>query len=101
METQEKIRYIVDQLPTHLFWDSDLSKLDDLQHYEKIIVRTFERGDLEDMALVMAYYGKKICREVLKNASYLQESAILLGSLFLTIDKEDFKSSYKKQFHLV
>jgi hypothetical protein len=101
METPEKIRYIVDQLPAHLFWDSDLTKLDDLEHYKKIIVRTFERGDLEDMALVMAYYGEEICKEVLVNANYLQESAMLLGSLFLGIDIGLFKSAVKKQFHPV
>jgi hypothetical protein len=93
--------YLVNQLPVHLFWDSDISKLDDVEHHEKIIIRTFERGDLEDMALVMAYYGEKICKEVLKNAFYLQESAILFGALFLTIDKGAFKASHQKQFHAV
>lgn len=99
METPEKIRYIVEQLPAHLFWDSDLSKLDDLQHYEKIIVRAFERGDLEDMALVMAYYGEKICREVLMEANYLPERAMVFASNFLAIDESSFKSNLIVQHH--
>ncbi len=95
------MNYIVNQLPAHLFWDSDRSKLDDVENYEKIIIRTFERGDLEDMAVVMAYYGKENCREVLKKSFYLQESAMIFGSAFLSVKKEDFQSFGQKQFHTV
>jgi hypothetical protein len=95
------MRYVVDQLPAHLFWDSDISKLDDVEHYEKIIVRAFERGDLEDMATVMAFYGKENCADVLKKAAYLQESAMLFASLFLGINKDEFAASSQKQFHAI
>jgi len=95
------MNYIVRQLPQHLFWESDISKLDDIEDYKKIIVRAFERGDLEDMATVMVFYGKGNCREVLTQAIYLEESAILFGSLFLSVPKEEFKSSYVKQYHLI
>jgi hypothetical protein len=95
------LNYIVNQLPAHLFWDSDLSKLDDVENYEKIIIRSFERGDLEDMATVMAYYGKEICREVLTCSPYLPERAILFASLFLSVDKSSFVSAKAKQHHLI
>lgn len=95
------MNYIINQLPKHLFWDSDLTKMDDVEHYEKIIVRTFERGDMEDIALIIAYYGKEICTSVLQNAYYLQESAMLFGSAFLNIRKQDFKSFERKQHHLI
>lgn len=93
------INYVVQQLPAHLFWDSDLSKLDDVEHHEKIIVRTFERGDLEDMALVMAYYGDAICREVLIHAHYLPERAKIFGIHFLSLDPGSFKSNQTRQYH--
>jgi hypothetical protein len=92
---------LVNQLPSHLFWDSDISKLDDVEHYEKIIIRTFERGDIEDMATVIACYGKVNCARVLMEAHYLQESARLLGSLFLSLNEKDFFSYNEKQHHLV
>lgn len=95
------MNYIVNQLPAHLFWDSDISKLDDVEHYEKIIIRAFERGELEDMATVMAYYGKENCREVLIRSPYLQERAILFASLFLSIEKDLFLASKAKQHHLI
>jgi len=95
------MQYIVQKLPAHLFWDSDLAKLDDVEHHEKIIIRTFERGDIDDIALVIAYYGKKICARVLQGAYYLQESAILFGSTFLNIDKKDFESANRIQHHLI
>jgi hypothetical protein len=95
------MNYIVNQLPAHLFWDSDLTKLDDVEHYEKIIVRTFERGDLEDIALVIAYYGNEICSEVLKNAYYLMEGAMLFGSAFLNINKTAFKATARRQYHTI
>lgn len=89
--------YIVNRLPKHLFWDSDLGLLDDVEHHEKIIIRTFERGDLEDIALVMAYYGREICADVLKNAFSLNESAIIFASTFLGIAKADFEASKHEQ----
>jgi hypothetical protein len=95
------IQYIVNKLPKHLFWDSDLSKLDDVEHYEKIIVRAFERGDLEDMALVMVYYGREICGEVLRRAYYLHESAMLFGRVFIGIPLKDFEASNRIQHHSI
>ena len=92
---------LVSQLPVHLFWDSDISKLDDVEHYEKIIIRTFERGDIEDMATVIACYGRVNCSKVLLKAHYLEESARLLGSLFLSLNETDFLSYSQKQNHLV
>ncbi len=93
------MQYIVQKLPSHLFWDSDLTKLDDVEHYEKIIVRAFERGDLEDMATVMAYYGDELCAEVLIKANYLPERAKVFASNFLSIDDHVFKSNKAKQHH--
>jgi hypothetical protein len=93
------IQYIVNKLPKHLFWDSDLSKLDDVEHYEKIIVRAFERGDLEDMALVMAYYGDELCAAVLKNSYYLPERAKVFGATFLNIKEGDYTTSAIVQHH--
>ena len=78
------MNYIVRELPAH---------------YEKIIIRTFERGDLEDMALVMAYYGNDICSEVLVNANYLPERAMIFASHFLSINGEAFKANLVKQHH--
>lgn len=92
---------LVKQLPSHLFWDSDISKLDDVKHFKKIIIRTFERGDIADMATVIACYGDSICSEVLKEAEYLEESARLLGSLFLSLNEEDFVSYSRKQHHSI
>lgn len=91
------MNYIVNKLPKHLFWDSNLSLLDDVEHHEKIIVRTFERGDLEDIALVMAYYGREICAEVLMSAFTLNESAIVFASTFLKIPKTRFEANKHEQ----
>jgi hypothetical protein len=93
------MNYIVQKLPVHLFWDSDISKLDDVENHEKIIIRTFERGDLEDMATVMAYYGDSICKDVLKNAYYLPERAKVFATEFLIIQDKDFRSNLVKQHH--
>jgi hypothetical protein len=92
-------QYIVQQLPAHLFWDSDLSKLDDVEHYEKIIIRTFERGDLDQMATVMAFYGETLCREILEKAPYLPERAMVFGSLFLSIPPTGYEALNSKQHH--
>ncbi len=96
-----KYNNLVKELPAHLFWDSDLSKLDDVEHYKKIIIRTFERGDLDQMATVMAYYGKDICKEVLIESPYLMERAMIFGSLFLEIPMTAFLSREAKQHHAI
>jgi hypothetical protein len=93
------MKSLVSQLPTHLFWDSDISKLDDVEHYEKIIIRTFERGDIEDMATVIACYGNAICLDVLVNANYLPERAQVFASNFLPVGDREFKSNLVKQHH--
>jgi hypothetical protein len=95
------MQYIVHQLPAHLFWDSDLNLLNDVEHYDKIIVQSFERGDIEQMALVIAYYGEELCREILKTAYYLPERAMLFASLFLSIEMRDFEASKVKQHHTI
>jgi hypothetical protein len=93
------MNYIVNKLPQHLFWDSDLSLLDDVEHHEKIIIRTFERGDLEDIALVMAYYGREICADVLISTEYLPERALIFATNFLDISSDQFRSSKARQYH--
>ncbi len=95
------MNYVISQLPQHLFWDSDISKLDDIDDYEKIIVRAFERGDLEDMATVITFYGKGNCREVMTQAVYLQERAIIFASLFLSAPEKSFKALAAKQHHTI
>lgn len=92
---------LVKELPAHLFWDSDISTLDDVEHSIKIIIRTFERGDLDQMATVMAYYGKDICKEVLIESPYLMERAMIFGSLFLEIPMITFLSREAKQHHAI
>jgi hypothetical protein len=93
------MNYSVKQLPVHLFWDSDLTKVDDVEHYEKVIIRAFERGDLEDMATVMFYYGDKICSKVLTMANYLPERTKIFASNFLSIGIHSFKSNQVKQHY--
>jgi hypothetical protein len=95
------MNFIINQLPAHLFWDSDISKLDDVEHYEKIIIRAFERGDLDQMATVMAGYGKNLCREVLTSAPYLMERALIFASLFLGASKNEFEASKAIQRHAI
>lgn len=95
------MNYIIKQLPAYLFWDSDISKLDDVEHYEKIIIRTFELGEIDDIAMIIAYYGRKLCEEALTQANYLRESAIIFGAAFLSIEKETFKASHVKQHHSI
>jgi hypothetical protein len=93
------MNYIINKLPKHLFWDSDMTLLDDVEHHEKIIIRTFERGDLEDIALVMAYYGREICSEVLQSADYLPERALIFATNFLNLSADQFRSKQATQYH--
>lgn len=40
-----------------LFWDTDINKIDWEKHKRAVIERTFQRGDQEDKAEVLNFYG--------------------------------------------
>jgi len=69
----------------HLFWDTDMGRLDLAHHADYIITRVLEKGDLEDWNwLRWTYGGARIARLVKKNLKLHRQTAHLWQNILLT-----------------
>lgn len=85
------------ELTFPVFWDTDPSLLDLQKNKEFIISRVFERGGIEDIVNVTAYYGENSVRNVLSGDPYLSKSAIYLAHSFFQMPLNQFKSYAKNR----
>jgi len=67
-------------LEKRIFWDVNFEELDYKEKASFIIVRVFERGDVQDIRNCRRHYGDEKIREVLINAKYLPLDRIYLAS---------------------
>ena len=86
-------------LSPRAFWDIDMSKMDYEKNWAYIIRKVFERGSLEDVAEVMAYYGDEKTKEALVTASYLMEKTLHFASVIFNMPISAFACSTTKQYH--
>jgi hypothetical protein len=80
-----------------IFWDVDAGKLDYEGQAAFIIVRVFERGDVEDIRYCRRYYGDEHIRGVLLDAKYLPEMRISLASAILNEPLNAFRAYNYRQ----
>jgi len=92
--SQQKID-IISNLNPQYFWDTDLYKLDAFRSRRLIIERIYSLGTLNEMRLVMDYYGKPVVEAVLINLNYLDPKSCNFAALILNIPPSSFKC-YKR-----
>ncbi|MFY0605945.1 MAG: hypothetical protein JXR10_04465 [Cyclobacteriaceae bacterium] len=63
-----------------IFWDVDHTNLDLSKKANFIIVRVFERGDVQDIRACRKFYGDEIISEALLNAKHLSPHRAYLAS---------------------
>ena len=51
-----------------LFWDTDLSAINKIEHRDFIIKRVLLFGDLKDWQLIKKWYGIPVVKKVLRSA---------------------------------
>ena len=83
----------------HLFWDSDLERIDFQRDKNKIIRRVFEYGLEEDVVEALWFYKKEELVNALISASSLSQSGLMLASLLFQIKPDTFKCSTSKPLH--
>ena len=88
-------------LSENLFWDFNLSTLDEQMNRRIIIERVFNRGDIPDIKTIVQYYGLDIIKQEIVKAGYLDNKTLKWTSNFLNIPKTQFKCYIKKQLNLV
>jgi len=48
-----------------LFWDTDIEKIDWRRQYRSVIMRVFERGNEQEKAVIVQFYGQAVVDDVL------------------------------------
>ena len=86
-------------LAKRIFWDVDFDEIDYNEKYKFVIVRVFERGDIEDIRQVRRYYGDEKVIESLTTEKYLFEDTIEFCSGLFDISKENFRCYILKQLN--
>jgi hypothetical protein len=86
-------------LPRSLFWDTDYDKIDWDEKYKAVIVRVFERGDVEDIRQCRRYYGDEKIRETLLNTKYLPERRIHLAAAIINEPIQKFRCYILQQLN--
>ena len=80
------------QLRRQLFWDVNYDTINWDEKYRFVIVRAFERGDIDDIRQVRRYYGDKKVREALLETKYISQNRIHLAAAVIDEPIEKFRS---------
>ncbi len=80
-----------------IFWDVDFSTLDYDVYYKWVIVRVFERGDVEDIRQCRRYYGDEKVTYALLNAKYINSNRLHLAAAVINQPVENFICYIPKQ----
>lgn len=79
------------KLNRNLFWDVDYDSINWDEKYKWVIVRVFERGDVEDIRQCRRYYKDEKVRDTLLNAKYLLQNRIFLAAAVIDEPIQKFR----------
>ena len=74
-----------------LFWDVDFDQLDWEKYAHWVIVRVFERGDVEDIRQVRRHYGDAEVKQALTKTKWLPLNIIYLACAVLDNNLTDYR----------
>lgn len=80
-----------------IFWDVDFMQIDYDAKANFVIVRVFERGDVEDIRQCRRYYGDEKVTQALLKAKFLPEHRIHLASAVINKPLEEFRCYILRQ----
>jgi hypothetical protein len=86
-------------LDRKLFWDVDYDKLDWEKYASWVIVRVFERGDVDDIRQVRRHYGDEKISNSLLNAKSIRLDRLYLAAAVIDQPLEKFKCYLNQQFN--
>jgi hypothetical protein len=79
-----------------IFWDVDFSTLDFEKYSNWVIVRVFERGDVEDIRQCRRYYGDEKITEALLSAKHITDNRIHLAAAVINQPIQNFRCYAQK-----
>jgi hypothetical protein len=86
-------------LPGYAFWDVKRENLDFTRDKQFIVSRMFERGNLDDVLSLVAFYGVKDAGNTLKSNKYLNRQGLFLAHSLLGLPLQDFKAYGTPEHH--
>jgi len=86
-------------LDRKLFWDVDYDKLDWEKYASWVIVRVFERGDVDDIRQVRRHYGNEKISDSLLNAKSIRLDRLYLAAAVIDQPLEKFKCYLNQQLN--
>ena len=89
------------KLSPRAFWDVDMSKMDYEKNADYIICKVFDRGSLEDVAEVLAYYGGEKVKSALLTASSLRKQTMHFAASYFNLPLSSFQCYTTMQSHRI
>jgi hypothetical protein len=81
------------------FWDVDPDTVSFDESADWVILRVFDKGSLQEVMSVIAFYGHEKVKHLLQNeTSYLPNHSILLAKAIFQLSFSDFKCLEKRPF---
>lgn len=66
------------ELRPSLFWDANVKTIDLQKHKRQVIERVLERGRIEEVRALFAFYGKNVIAEVMLSARSIDKLTLAL-----------------------
>ena len=86
---------IVKAINPSYFWDVDVQKLDAIRSKRLIIERVFSLGELNEVLLLIDFYGEQEVIDTLCRVNFLDRKTLNFVSKLFNVPKEQFRC-YKK-----
>ncbi|HEY0068226.1 MAG TPA: hypothetical protein VGB46_12705 [Flavisolibacter sp.] len=83
------------------FWDTDLAALDLDKYADFTIHRVLQRGNQQDIAEIILYYGKDKIRTAIRSSTSLQPREIILAKQVFGLSEKDFECLKHSPLHPV
>lgn len=87
------------QLRKALFWDVNYDSIRWDEKFKFVILRVFERGDVEDIRQVRRYYGDELVKQALLQAKYIPEHRLHLAAAVINEPIEKFRCYISRQLN--
>jgi hypothetical protein len=88
---------IISQINARYFWDVDHSRLDEISSSRLIIERVFSLGEVDEMNLLVSFYGREKVLKVLCNLPYLDPKTLNFVSKLFHKSVKSFRCYQLKQ----
>ena len=79
------------KLNRNLFWDVNYDSIHWDEKYKWVIVRVFERGDVEDIRQCRRYYGNEKVKEALLTAKYISKYVLPMAAAVINKPIQEFR----------